>query len=321
MTGSEQPVGSNLEPDEAVSQWHQRLLWQIQYFASEHARISRAGPEGYDNGDGSPEDAWRSHLDALAAHREVAEQDAQSAGIPADLVTRARDTGTRGGTATATVAAAANADPPSVRDEVKEFYGDMLSLDWWHLERMALIDTARTLRMPDGLYGLGTDSNARDSFARNMRHLHTRVTALAAAAELTDAEGRLLWGDPGVQAWRRYAAATVDTVDDLTLEHTWRGYADPLTEPDIPPYIPTDPATGAPAGQLHTLPPTPDELLAWTRHALTATPERAASTQTAVDTALPDTADRAWTAEPTTGLSQRDHQPGLASDRGPDTGR
>ncbi|MBF6176038.1 hypothetical protein [Nocardia blacklockiae] len=294
------------EPDpatDAIPQWHQRLLWQIRRYASEHQRISRAGPAGYDGTDSDGTAAWRSHLNALEAHREVAEQDALSAGIPAADITDAREAGIRGGAATASLP-----DPPSITrpDAVKEFYLDMLAVDWWELERMALVDTARRIRLPEGLYGLG-DGGDRAVLDRNMRLLHTRVTALAAAAALSEAEGNQIWGDPGPAAWRRYAALTVDTWDDPTLEHTWRSYTIPLTDPAVPPYIPVDAATGTPTGQLHTLPPTPDELLSWTHHALTTTPYDTTQpphpqAQTAVDVALP-AADRNWTPEPSPNAS------------------
>ncbi|WP_280378164.1 hypothetical protein [Nocardia wallacei] len=305
--------GPTLDP---VPEWHQRLLWQIGYFASEHERISRAGPAGYDGTDSDSTAAWRSHLDALDAHREVAEQNALSAGIPADDITHARTDGIRRAAATTAVRDPAASTGTALPGAVKEFYLDMLSVDWWQLERMALVDTARRIRMPEGLYGLG-DGDARTVLERNMRLLHTRVTALAAAAELTDAEGDQIWSNPGPDAWRHYAAVTVDTWDNPTLEHTWRSYTTPLTDPSVPPYIPVDPTTGVPTGQLHTLPPTPDELLAWTGHALTtaphaASPRREPETHAAVDAALPATTHRHWTPEPSTAAGP---------DRPPEAGR
>ncbi|WP_157117654.1 hypothetical protein [Nocardia vaccinii] len=155
-------------------------------------------------------------------------------------------------------------------EDLCAFFTDMLRVDWFHLERITLLIAAHRIRLGQGLFGVGQDPATAAAIESKMSLLSTRITALAAAADLSPAEGTLIWGSRDLESWRRLAAVTVNCMDDLALEHAWRSCAAAGTDPAIPPYIPVDPTSGLPIGTARTLPPAPTELLTRATAALTA---------------------------------------------------
>ncbi|WP_067891625.1 hypothetical protein [Nocardia vaccinii] len=285
------------DPD-PVTRWHAELLAQITHLSAEHARVADRGHSGYDGTDAEAREAWQVHLDGLAAQREHAEQVAASAGIRPPAIDRARHQIDPTRAAPQQVPASTTTGVP---DHVAEFFTDMLTVDMFHLERIAMLTAARQHRLDAGGYGFGPAPDVSAAVERNMSLLHLRITALAAAAELTAAEGDRFWNTQP-EHWRHLARVTVHTMNDLELEHTWRSYAFADTDPAVPPYIPVDPRTNLPIGVAHTIPPTPTELISMATTALTGpSPTNAAApsddavpTGHNVEAALPADTTRAW---------------------------
>lgn len=281
-----------------VTRWHAELLAHITHLSAEHARVTARGHSGYDGTDAEAREAWQAQLDGLAAQREHAEQVAASAGIRQPAIDRSRD---RPGTTRAAPQQVPASTTAGVPEHVAEFFTDMLTVDMFHLERIAMLTAARRHRLEAGEYGFGPAPDASAAIERNMSLLHLRITALAAAAELTPAEGHRFW-NTRPEHWRHLARVTAHTMNDLELEHTWRRYAFAPTDPAIPPYIPVDPRTNLPIGIAHTIPPTPTELITLATTALispnpthTAAPDdNAVPTAHSVEAALPADTPRAW---------------------------
>ncbi|MBY8858620.1 hypothetical protein K7711_19230 [Nocardia sp. CA2R105] len=281
-----------------VTRWHTELLGIITHLSAEHTRVADRGHTGYDGTDAEAREAWQSHLDGLAAQREHAEQAAMSAGLREPAIHRARQQADTISIAPQQVPASATTGVP---EHVAEFFTDMLTVDMFHLERIAMLTAARQHRLDTGQYGFEPSPHLVAAVERNMNLLHLRISALAAAAELTPAEGHRFWNTQP-EHWRHLTRVTAHTMNDLELEHAWRGYAFGDTDPAIPPYIPVDPHTNLPIGIAHTIPPTPSELITLASTALISpTPttagtraDGAAPTGQTVEAALPADTTRTW---------------------------
>jgi hypothetical protein len=302
---------TNPEPaplPQTVVEWQAQLLRRIQHLAGEHTRVLGAGYEKFDgaDSDADPQTAWQAHLEFLDVQREQAEQAALLAGVEAAWIDDARELGSRGTRVPQRAPARQN---PSRDNAAQEFYIDMLGLDLWHLERMAGLSAACEDRIATGRWSFGTDPIAARRFAQNMALCYERVTALAHAAQITATEADVLWG-VDAEGVRRLHAVTVATYDELTLVNEWNSYA--IASPDlaVPPYIPTDPATGTPVAGGEVTAPTPQQMIAAAAACLRAefvdaavsregefdlVADPAAITE-AVDAALPD-GDATWAEE------------------------
>lgn len=303
---------TNPDPGVAMEQWQAKLLATINHLARTYATVQARGFAGYDGSDGTPEQEWRSHLDALEAERETTEQLAIELGIPPQWIERAR---TNGAEATqypspTTETAPAIADPspdagmPEVASAAKQLFIDMAVVDVWHVHRMALLSAARDARLSIGRLGLGADPVADMQFHRNMNLHHQRAAGLSDAAQLSAPEVEALWNSPQVHTARRQAAEQINRWDDLHLEFEWRRYTQPATDPVLPPYIPVDPDTGTPTTHAQAPPPDPSELIARAAAALGIDPDRTDRLPihhaTAIDIALPETTARDWNPHPAT---------------------
>ncbi|MEV0336926.1 hypothetical protein [Nocardia sp. NPDC050717] len=313
-------------PEESVAQWQGRILRRIQQLAAQHREVADAGPSMFDDGvSGGSEQVWNERLELLTVQREHAEYAAMLGGVDPGWVVDARELGQRG----------ENAPKPGVvrqhparASEAQEFYLDMLELDLWTMERMAGLEAARMDRIATGRWTFDTNPIAVAQFADNMAALHTRVTVLAAAAQLTPAEGESLWGS-SVEGIRRVHAVTFAAYTEHALAQAWNGYARADPALAVPPYVPRDPDTGTPTDTALVAPPTPVKMLADATSALRsqfvdtairqAEPTDLAAESTAITTVV-DAAlgeDTAWSWEP-------DPDPALGpageigADRGPD---
>ncbi|WP_327097024.1 hypothetical protein OIE68_45395 [Nocardia vinacea] len=296
-------------PPQSVVEWQAQLLLRIRLLAAEHTRILDGGWENFETltGDDDPRTAWQTHLDGLEAQREQAEQTALTAGIEPAWIEDARELGIQ--STRPRVDAGARGNP--VRDNTaQDFYIDMLSLDLWHLERMAGLSAARADRIATGRWSFATNPIAAAQFAQNMQLYHSRVTALAHAAQITTAEADELWG-PVAEGARREHAVNLATYDELTLVNEWNSYASVRTDLAIPPYVPTDPDTGIPIAGAQVIPPTPQQMVDAATASLRAEFVDAAintaseSDHTAEPTAITDAIDAAllegaygWDSEP-----------------------
>ncbi|WP_039804468.1 hypothetical protein [Nocardia araoensis] len=300
---------SEFSPAQTVAQWQGQLLMRIRLLAAEHTRITDAGWEKFEalTSDGDQQSAWQAHLDGLEAQREQAEQTALTAGIEAAWIADARELGRH--STRPRVEAGVRENP--VRDNAaQDFYIDMLSLDLWHLERMAALAAARADRIATGRWSFGTNPGAAAQFARNMQLYHQRVTALAHAAQFTATEADMFWG-PAAEGARRGHAVHLETYTELDLVAEWNAYAAPSPDLAIPPYVPTDPDTGTPTAGAEVTPPTPQQMIDTAAASLRARfvdaalhnehadadSGAAAAITAAVDAAVA-TAEHAWDTEP-----------------------
>lgn len=296
----------------SLEQWQAKLLARIDRLAHTYAQVQARGYAGYDGSDATPEQEWRSHLDALEAERETIEQLAIELGIPPQWVERARTNGAEAAelhSPTSDFAhTGANASPeagmPAAASASKQLFIDMAVVDVWHVHRMALLSAARDARLSAGRLGLGADPVADRQFHRNMHLHHQRAAGLSDAAQLSAPEVEALWNSPQVHTARRQAAEQINRWDDLHLEFEWRRYTQPATDPVLPPYIPVDPDTGTPTTHAQARPPDPSELIARAAAALGIDPDRTdrlpTHHATAIDIALPETTARDWNPDPTT---------------------
>ncbi|MEU6559276.1 hypothetical protein [Nocardia nova] len=314
------------EPDPAASieQWQAKLLARIEQLARTYTHVHARGFANYDGLDGSAEDEWRSHLDALESERETTQTLAIELGVPERWVDQARAKGM--------------ADPPQLPDPVpaepvpaepvpaepvpaesvsapsglggavsasRRFLVDMAAVDVWHVHRMALLSAARDIRRTDQYASFGVDPVATMRFERNLEVHYLRAAGLSDAAQLSATEVENLWDSPQVDAARRQAAELISRWDDLQLEFEWRRYTKPDPAPVRPPYIPVDPDTGAPVTRAQAPPPALEQLVSRAAAALGADPERTdrfpISHTHAIDAALPATASRSWEPAPGTG--------------------
>ncbi|MEU7765047.1 hypothetical protein AB0B25_07985 [Nocardia sp. NPDC049190] len=300
---------SEFSPPQTVVQWQAQLLLRIRLLAAEHTRILDAGWENFEalTADDSPQMAWQSHLDGLEAQREQAEQAALTSGIEAAWIEDARELGSR---STRPRVDAGLRQNPSRDNAAQDFYVDMLSLDMWHLERMAAISAARADRIATGRWSFGTNHAAAALFTKNMQLYHERVTVLAHAAQITTTEADLLWG-AGVEGERRQQAVHLETYDELALGNEWNSYATARSDLAVPPYIPTDPDTNTPIARAEVTPPTPQQMIAAATASLRAEFVDAAigrggeldragdptAITVAIDAALP-AGEQSWDSEP-----------------------
>ncbi|MGC4989892.1 hypothetical protein [Nocardia salmonicida] len=247
------------EPAESMSQRHGALLRRVQKVAAQLREVMDAGPQMFDDGiSGDNEQVWRDRLETLGVEREHAEFEALLEGVDPGWVVDARELGQRG---TSSPSPHVVRSHPARANEAQEFYLDMLELDLWNLERMASLEASRMDRIATGRWSFDRDPIGRAQFADNMAALHNRVTVLAAAAQLTPAEGDSLWGS-SVEGIRRVHAATFAAYDEHTLLQQWNSYALPNPALDVPPYVPRDPDTGTPTDIVTVVPPTPSQMLA-----------------------------------------------------------
>ncbi|WP_405135468.1 hypothetical protein [Nocardia sp. NBC_01388] len=280
-------------PDKAsVPQWKNDLLRRVHDLAADFVRIESLGADGYDGTDSDATSDWLDHLDALTAVRESTERIALSVGIPQPWIERARDVGA-GRTATPGHLAV-----PEAPSEAKQFYLDMLSVDLWNLQRMAVVAAARAIRLTEG-YEFGRDPLAGRDYQRNMDLLHARISALADAAGATVGDAENLWGTAGTENLRRATAATVNGWDDLTVEFAWRQFARPSPDAALPPYIPVEDPAAEPVHRIGVRPPTPEQLVAQATGALRATRAEPNTMghqdiETAIDVVLPAEATWGW---------------------------
>ncbi|MFX0578787.1 hypothetical protein [Nocardia nepalensis] len=246
-------------PPQTVVQWQAQLLLRIRLLAGEHTRILDAGWENFETltAEDEPRTAWQTHLDGLEAQRERAEQTALTAGIEPAWIEDARELGIQ---STRPRVEAGVRQNPARDNAAQDLCIGMLSLDLWHLERMAGLSAARADRIATGRWSFATNPIAAAQFAQNMHLYHERVTALAHAAQITATEADELWG-PVAEGVRRQLAVNLATYDELTLVNEWNSYATVRTDLAIPPYVPTDPDTGIPIAGAEAIPPTPQQMI------------------------------------------------------------
>ncbi|MFD8101046.1 hypothetical protein ACFV24_16020 [Nocardia fluminea] len=310
----------------SMSQRHGELLRRVQNVAAQLREVTDAGPGMFDDGVSADSQlVWTERLETLRIESEHAEFEAMLEGVDPGWVLDARELGKRGAKSPSPHVVRSH---PARANEAQEFYLDMLEVDLWNLERMASLEAARVDRIATGRWSFDHDPIAAAQFADNMAALHNRVTVLAAAAQLTPAEGDSLWGS-SVEGIRRVHAVTFAAYDEQALAQEWNGYARADPALAVPPYVPRDPETGKPTDPAAVGPPTPGQMLADARSALRvqfvdtairdseSTDLAAESTAitAVVDAALGE--DREWTWEP-------DHDPAagrgreISTDRGPE---
>ncbi len=267
------------------------MLGRITQLAREHDRVAQAGPGGFDGTDGTPQDDWRATLDALTATREATEALAQSAGIPQTVIDGARTTpaGTATDTGVGTAEAAGTVPELSGRD----LYHDLLLPESWQLERMVAVHVVRAERVRAGVYGFGADPVTAAEVRRALTVAHTRVTALANAAELTTGAAEVLWHGPDAARARHASMAAISGWDDLELEHTWRSHARLAAASPVPALLTDEAAARTTAAQ----PPTLDEFLTRAGLALHSDPAPTPPhppAAAAIDALFPGTDPSAW---------------------------
>ncbi|MFD4351548.1 hypothetical protein ACFWPX_03265 [Nocardia sp. NPDC058518] len=311
---------------ESISQRHGQLLRRVQNVAAQLREVTDAGPAMFDDGvSGDSQLVWQERIETLGVEGDHAEFEAMLEGVDPGWVVDARELGHRGASSPSRHVVRQH---PARANEAQEFYLDMLEVDLWNLERMASLEASRVHRITTGRWTLDRDPIAAAQFADNMTALHTRITVLAAAAQLTAPEGDSLWGS-SVEGIRRVHAVTFAAHDDQTLAQQWNGYARADPALAVPPYVPRDPETGNPTDTAMVAPPTPRKMLADATSALrvqvvdtairnsasTDLAAESAAITAVVDAALGD--DQAWTWEP-------DHDPApgqvreISTDRGPE---
>ncbi|WP_280183753.1 hypothetical protein [Nocardia cyriacigeorgica] len=259
------------EPWPSVEDWQGQLLRNIHILSAQHTRLMATPvvPVGDQELDEEQQRARAAAVDAVEGLLEQTEQTALSAGVPAGWIADMRELGARG---------ARPAPPPEpgspvsvvpVRDGVSQrFYVEMLSVDLWHLERMAGLAAARADRLATGRWSISTDPDAEGRFAEAMARRWERVNALAHAAELTDSEAETLWG-AGADGIRHFHAGAVSTWTEATLIQAWSDYAHSPPDLAIPPYVPAAPRANA--QESTPTAPTPQQMIAAASAALRST--------------------------------------------------
>ncbi|MEU3010116.1 hypothetical protein [Nocardia asteroides] len=300
MTNSDEP--------ESVAARQGRLLRRIQALATEQHRVTETGPAMFADSGGidPPELVWQQRLDHLEADRVQAEHEALLAGVDRGWIEDARELGAR---ATEAPERAVTRQHPERATGAQEFYLGMLEIDLWHLERMAGLDAARTDRIATGRWSFDDPPGAQHQFYGNMFAYQERITVLAAAAQITRAEGEQLWG-ASVEGLRRAHAAAIGHLDETELAAAWNSYAvaDPMLR--VPPYVVAE-ATATPSVSRLAVPPTPRQMLLDANAALRsefvaaslaaeyeAAEPAGTSITSAVDAALRGDHELAWDADP-----------------------
>ncbi|MGS2804614.1 hypothetical protein [Nocardia sp. MW-W600-9] len=227
----------------SMSQRHGELLRRVQNMAAQLREVTDAGPAMFDDGVSADSQlVWTERLETLRIESEHAEFEAMLEGVDPGWVLDARELGKRGASSPSPHVVRSH---PARANEAQEFYLDMLEVDLWNLERMASLEAARVNRIATGRWNFDHDPIAAEQFSDNMAALHNRVTVLAAAAQLTPAEGDSLWGS-SVEGIRRVHAVTFAAYDEQALAQEWNGYARADPALAVPPYVPRDPETGTP---------------------------------------------------------------------------
>ena len=139
----------------SLEQWQAKLLARIDRLARTYALVQARGFDGYDGSYATPEQEWRSHLDALEAERETIEQLAIELGIPPQWVERARTNGAEAAELSSPTTdfahTGANSSPeagmPGVAPASKQLFIDMAVVDVWHKSIQSLRNQGcRTVR-------------------------------------------------------------------------------------------------------------------------------------------------------------------------------
>ncbi|MFD3510082.1 hypothetical protein [Nocardia sp. NPDC058666] len=295
------------EPPQSVVQWQGSQLRRIQHLAAEYRRLEQAGPQVFEDGiSGDRNTVWRQRLDQLEIQREQAEDAALLSGVDPGWVADARELGRR---ASRGPELAVVRQHPGNATGVQEFYVDMLEVDLWHLERMASLEAARRDRIDSGRWSFGADPISSRHFGQNMAARHHRASVLAAAAQLSPSEGENLWGS-AVEGIRRVHAVAIEAADELSVVAEWNAYARSDPGLRVPPYVPSDPFSGAPTDAAIVVPRSPQQMIADATSALRAQfadsmyshtePDLAAESTAitrVVDAALPSGNDLAWEPE------------------------
>ncbi|MBF6397826.1 hypothetical protein IU438_18720 [Nocardia cyriacigeorgica] len=127
---------------------------------------------------------------------------------------------------------AANVVP--VPDEsATRLFVEVLSLELWHLERMAFLAATCADRIPRSRWRIHVGVALEQRFEEAMVRRWERVEALARAADLTAAEADALW-DAGAEGVRRVHAVAVRGWTEQTLTQEWINYASNVLVPAIP---------------------------------------------------------------------------------------
>ncbi|MFE3444967.1 hypothetical protein ACFXNW_18200 [Nocardia sp. NPDC059180] len=122
-----------------------------------------------------------------------------------------------------------------IRDEsAKQFLVEMLSLELWHLERMAFLAATCADRIPRSRWTIHVGAALERRFDAAMVRRWERANALARAAELTAAEADALWG-AGAEGVRRIHAVAVGGWTERILIQEWIDYATTASDPTTPP--------------------------------------------------------------------------------------
>ncbi|TLG01730.1 hypothetical protein FEK35_23830 [Nocardia cyriacigeorgica] len=250
------------EPWPSVEDWLGQLLRSIHMLSAQRTRLvaTPVVPVGDQELDEEQQTTHTEAVNAVEGLLEQTEQTALSAGVPAGWIADMRELGARGARPAPALESGSPVSVVPVRDAVShQFYVEMLSVDLWHLERMAGLAAARADRLATGRWSISTDPDAEGRFAEAMARRWERVNALARAAELTDSEAETLWG-AGADGIRHFHAGAVSTWTEATLVQAWSDYADSTPDLAIPPYVPVAPGAGAQASTPTA--PTPQQMIA-----------------------------------------------------------
>lgn len=161
---------------------------------------------------------------------------------------------------------AANAVP--VRDEsATRLFIEVLSLELWHLERMAFLAATCADRIPRSRWRIHVGVALEQRFEEAMARRWERVDALARAADLTAAEADALWG-AGAEGVHRIHAVAMRGWSEQTLTQEWIDYASSA----LVPAIPTSAAAHADAARVSApIVPPPQQMVATARMELSRT--------------------------------------------------
>ncbi|MBF6326617.1 hypothetical protein IU451_29395 [Nocardia cyriacigeorgica] len=251
------------ESSPSVEDWQGQLLRSIHMLSAHRTQLvaTPVVPVGDQELDEEQQRAHAAAVDAVEGLLEQTEQTALSAGVPVGWIADMRELGARGARPAPAPEPGSPVSAVPVRDGVsQQFYVEMLSVDLWHLERMAGLAAASADRIATGRWSISTDPGAEGRrFAEAMARRWERVNALARAAELTDSEAQTLWG-AGADGIRHFHAGAVSTWTEATLVQAWSDYAHSTPDLAIPPYVPA----GAGAGAQESAPtvPTPQQMIA-----------------------------------------------------------